>query len=189
MGRVGKSPREYARYHLWRRYWRILLNPPLCELCYRLHHPEYSPDLAHGYTPVRNPSFDVSKSSTNNHTSYYRTTRGIAVSTSPNVSTSTTSREFYAHNPSQTNSVAYTRSVTAHNSFHVPIHVPSTSSHPNSAPSLDVWWLDVNNCTTLYPLAQYPRIDMDVLGRRLLQEAELLENKVKLLFKGRLSYR
>ncbi|KAK3888681.1 hypothetical protein Pcinc_007294 [Petrolisthes cinctipes] len=34
---VASSPREYTRYHLWRRYWRVSSTLPLCELCEKLH--------------------------------------------------------------------------------------------------------------------------------------------------------
>ncbi|KAK8381211.1 hypothetical protein O3P69_008225 [Scylla paramamosain] len=37
LSRVGGSPELYERYHLWRKYWRVLLKPPMCELCYKLH--------------------------------------------------------------------------------------------------------------------------------------------------------
>lgn len=35
--RVSNSRTEYARYHLWRRYWRPSPFPPFCELCSKLH--------------------------------------------------------------------------------------------------------------------------------------------------------
>lgn len=38
IGSVGNSPELYGRYHLWRHYWKVLLRPPLCELCLKLHH-------------------------------------------------------------------------------------------------------------------------------------------------------
>ncbi|XP_045109683.1 alpha-(1,3)-fucosyltransferase C-like [Portunus trituberculatus] len=38
LSRIGGSPELYERYHLWRKYWRVLHKPPLCELCYKLHH-------------------------------------------------------------------------------------------------------------------------------------------------------
>nr|XP_053637477.1 alpha-(1,3)-fucosyltransferase C-like isoform X1 [Cherax quadricarinatus] len=72
---VAASPRVYGRYHLWRQYWRVLLYPPLCELCHKLHH----------------------------------------------------------HHPST-----------------LTVHPPT-------------WWAALNNCTTLYPLHQYPRKDLRVL--------------------------
>ncbi|XP_076059229.1 alpha-(1,3)-fucosyltransferase C-like [Oratosquilla oratoria] len=34
---LRNSPKLYARYHMWRRYWSANLRPPLCELCCRLH--------------------------------------------------------------------------------------------------------------------------------------------------------
>ncbi|KAG0729513.1 Alpha-(1,3)-fucosyltransferase C [Chionoecetes opilio] len=34
---VGSSPKLYGLYHLWRKYWKVLLTPPLCELCLKLH--------------------------------------------------------------------------------------------------------------------------------------------------------
>lgn len=36
--RLQRNPREYAEYHLWRAFWRPTLRPPLCELCFKLHH-------------------------------------------------------------------------------------------------------------------------------------------------------
>ncbi|XP_042888116.1 alpha-(1,3)-fucosyltransferase C-like [Penaeus japonicus] len=34
---IAATPREYARYHLWRLHWKVVLGWPHCELCYRLH--------------------------------------------------------------------------------------------------------------------------------------------------------
>ncbi|XP_047483693.1 alpha-(1,3)-fucosyltransferase C-like [Penaeus chinensis] len=31
------SPRDYARFHLWRAFWRATLRPSLCELCLKIH--------------------------------------------------------------------------------------------------------------------------------------------------------
>lgn len=35
--RLQASPEEYAKYHLWRAFWRATLRPPLCELCLKVH--------------------------------------------------------------------------------------------------------------------------------------------------------
>lgn len=34
---IASSPQLYGRYHLWRKYWKVVLTPPLCELCVKLH--------------------------------------------------------------------------------------------------------------------------------------------------------
>ncbi|XP_045583922.1 alpha-(1,3)-fucosyltransferase C-like [Procambarus clarkii] len=84
---VAASEQLYARYHLWRRYWRVTYYPPLCELCHKLHND------------------------------------------------------------------------------------PTTSSlvpHPAN------WWTAVNNCTTRYPLDQYPRKDLRVLLYDLKEKIDVL---------------
>nr|XP_045582466.1 alpha-(1,3)-fucosyltransferase C-like [Procambarus clarkii] len=37
MMQLQASPDDYARYHLWRGFWRPTLRTPLCELCFRAH--------------------------------------------------------------------------------------------------------------------------------------------------------
>nr|XP_045611879.1 alpha-(1,3)-fucosyltransferase C-like [Procambarus clarkii] len=43
--RLSSSRQQYAQYHLWRRYWRVLVKPPMCELCWKLHHNHSSTTL------------------------------------------------------------------------------------------------------------------------------------------------
>ncbi|XP_064080133.1 alpha-(1,3)-fucosyltransferase C-like [Macrobrachium nipponense] len=35
--KLGSSSALYNKYHLWRNYWRVMVPPPMCELCHRLH--------------------------------------------------------------------------------------------------------------------------------------------------------
>ncbi|XP_071524419.1 alpha-(1,3)-fucosyltransferase C-like [Panulirus ornatus] len=37
LAKLQANPEEYARYHLWRGFWRATLRPPLCELCLKIH--------------------------------------------------------------------------------------------------------------------------------------------------------
>ncbi|XP_076034301.1 alpha-(1,3)-fucosyltransferase C-like [Oratosquilla oratoria] len=46
------SPETYGRFHLWRRFWKVGLFAPLCELCDKLHRPPLhhdSPLLLHDF--------------------------------------------------------------------------------------------------------------------------------------------
>ncbi|XP_042894297.1 alpha-(1,3)-fucosyltransferase C-like [Penaeus japonicus] len=57
---AAESPEEYARYHLWRRYWRVTPFPPFCELCFKLHWDNSTttvPDMASWWRSANNCTY------------------------------------------------------------------------------------------------------------------------------------
>ncbi|XP_063602863.1 alpha-(1,3)-fucosyltransferase C-like [Penaeus indicus] len=58
--KLSKSPTEYARYHLWRRYWKVTPFPPFCEICFKLHRESSVttvPDLQAWWTSANNCTY------------------------------------------------------------------------------------------------------------------------------------
>ncbi|KAK7085358.1 hypothetical protein SK128_020241, partial [Halocaridina rubra] len=37
MKSIAASEEEYSKYHLWRKFWRVLVPGPMCDICERLH--------------------------------------------------------------------------------------------------------------------------------------------------------